>query len=128
MEYGLSHSLGRPSAMSIGPDHIDVQFFAPVDDAFITAEGILAGDPSPKKLIAIHFFRMRLLQAEIRRKLYQKKRDRPKDDSDPWFAQMEAKTEHWRTSSPYNAEGSGHSNDWSVAHPRPRPQLNVMTR
>lgn len=112
MEYGLSHSLGRPSAMSIGPGHIDVHYFEPVDDVCITAEGILPGDPSPKKLIAIHFFRMRLLQAEIRRKLYQKKRDHPKDDSDPWFAQMEAKMIHWRDSSPYNAEGSGHSNAW----------------
>ena len=102
--------------MSIGPDHIDVHFFEPVDDTCVTAKGILHGDLSPKKLIATHFFRMRLLQAEIRRKLYQKKRDSPKDDSDPWFAQMEAKMIHWRDSSPYNAEGSGHSNAWYIVH------------
>ena len=112
MEYGLSHSLGRPSALSIGPDHIDVRFFEPIDDECITREGILPGPISPKKLIAIHFFQMRLLQAEIRRKLYQKKRDTPKNDDDPWFPAMEAKVEHWRSSSPYNAEGSGHSNAW----------------
>ncbi|KAI9827514.1 MAG: hypothetical protein M1832_004864 [Thelocarpon impressellum] len=131
MEYGLSHSLGRPSALSIGPDHIDVRFFAPVDDELVAASGILDGPPSPKKLIAIHFFQMRLLQAEIRRKLYQKKRDTPKDDSDPWFPTMEAKVEHWRSSSPYNAEGSGHSNAWFTSKYntiivllyRPSPQI-----
>ncbi|KAI9841803.1 MAG: hypothetical protein M1838_003412 [Thelocarpon superellum] len=112
MEYGLSHSLGRPSALSIGPDHIDVGYFASVDDELITPDAVLHGPASPKKLIAIHFFEMRLLQAEIRRKLYQKKRDEPKDDQDPWFAEMEAKVDHWRSSSPYNAEGSGHSNAW----------------
>ncbi|KAI9677041.1 MAG: hypothetical protein M1817_006880 [Caeruleum heppii] len=131
MEFGLSHTLGRPSAMAVGPKHIDVGLFEHYDDEYITAEGILPGPLSPKKLIAIHFFKMRHLQAEIRRKLYQKKREEPQDDQHPWFAAMEAKVDHWMSSSPYNAEGSGHSHAWFTSKYntiivmlfRPSPQI-----
>ena len=113
MELGLSHSLGRPSAFAATYDHINVGFFATVDDHFITSSGVLPGSPpSMKKLIAIHFFKMRLLQAEIRRKLYLKKRDAPKNDQDPWFVQMEDKLKHWQNTSPRNDEGSGLSKVW----------------
>ncbi|KAI9722254.1 MAG: hypothetical protein M1812_001726 [Candelaria pacifica] len=131
MEFGLSHSLGRPSAFASSQDHIDVTFFKAVDDAYITAGGILRGPPSPKKQIAIHFFKMRLLQAEIRRKLYQKKRDEPDSDSHPWFAVMVAKLDHWRFSSPNNDEGTGLSAIWFTVRYntmvvflfRPSPQI-----
>lgn len=65
-----------------------------------------------KKLIAIHFFRMRLLQAEIRRKLYLKKRSLPKDDQDLWFQMMYQKLEDWLSSTPSNDEGSGFNESW----------------
>ncbi|THZ03988.1 hypothetical protein D6C95_03493 [Aureobasidium pullulans] len=93
MELGLSHALGRPSILATHQDHIDVEFFEAVSDEYITPEGILPGAPRPnlKKWIAIHFFKMRMLQLEIRRKLYQKKRPTPKDDKDIWFLQMNAK-------------------------------------
>ncbi|KAI9814438.1 MAG: hypothetical protein M1827_003294 [Pycnora praestabilis] len=131
MEFGLAHSLGRPSAFAISEDHIDVNFFADADDESITASGVLAGPPAPKKRIAIHFFRMRMLQAEIRRKLYQKKRQEPEDDTHPWFKTMEAKLFHWRSSCPYNDEGSGVSAEWfttklhtiEVFLYRPSPQI-----
>ncbi|KAL1997865.1 hypothetical protein VTN02DRAFT_545 [Thermoascus thermophilus] len=113
MEYGLSHSLGRPSAFCVSHDHIDVQFFELIDDRFITPEGILPqGKPILAKCIAVHFFKMRLLQAEIRRTLYLKKRDTPVDDRDPWFAQMLAKLDHWVASCPKNDGGSGLSEKW----------------
>ncbi|EQL28227.1 hypothetical protein RJZ56_005286 [Blastomyces dermatitidis] len=113
MEYGLSHSLGRPSAFAITHDHINVEFFSMVDDRFITRGGILPGSqPIMKKCIAIHFFKMRLLQAEIRRTLYLKKRDRPHDDNDPWFTNMLAKLDRWVASCPKNDEGSGLSELW----------------
>lgn len=113
MEFGLSHSLGRPSSFGTTFDHINVCFFETVDDRFITPAGVLPGSPlSMKKWIAIHFFRMRLLQAEIRRKLYLKKRPEPKTDQDPWFLEMERKLNDWRYSSPKNDEGSGLSETW----------------
>lgn len=113
MEYGLAHSLGRPNAFSTTVDHINVEFFALVDDRFITRGGILpGGEPIMKKCISIHFFKMRLLQAEIRRKLYLKKRSTPADDRDPWFAEMQRKIDHWVTSCPKNDEGSGLSEAW----------------
>ena len=113
MELGLAHSLGRPSSFGAGPDHINVEFFAPVDDCYITPSGVLSGSPlSIKKLIAIHFFKMRLLQAEIRYKLYLKKRSEPRDDTDPWFVAMAEKLENWRRSVPQNDEGSGLSEVW----------------
>jgi hypothetical protein len=113
MEYGLSHSLGRPSHFATRREHIDVNYCELVDDAYITREGIQpAAQPSLKKWIAIHFFKMRLLQLEIRRKLYQKKRPEPKSDQDPWFAEMQAKMEAWRDTSPEMDGGSGLNKVW----------------
>lgn len=132
MEFGLAHSLGRPSAFGTTFDHIDVGFFEIVDDQFITPSGIVPGSPpSMKKRIAIHFFKMRLLQAEIRRKLYLKRRPEPRNDQDPWFLAMEAKIKDWHSSCPKNDEGSGLSETWfkgryntiTIFLHRPSPQL-----
>lgn len=113
MEFGLAHSLGRPSAFGTTFDHINVRWFEPVDDRFITRSGVTYGCPrSIKKRIAIHFFKMRLLQAEIRRKLYLKKRAEPQSDQDPWFREMQTKLEDWLVSGPTNDEGSGLSETW----------------
>jgi Fungal specific transcription factor domain len=113
MEYGLAHSLGRPSAFGITVDHIDVGFFELCDDRFITPSGLLAGhQPVMKKCISIHFFRMRLLQAEIRRTLYLKKRGSPLNDQDPWFSNMQRKLDEWVANCPKNDEGSGLSEAW----------------
>ncbi|KAE8383587.1 fungal-specific transcription factor domain-containing protein [Aspergillus bertholletiae] len=113
MEFGLSHSLGRPSCYSVSHDHIRVKFFELVDDKFITPDGILpGGKPILPKCIAIHFFKMRLLQLEIRRTLYLNKRDAPVDDQDPWFQQMLNKLDYWVASCPKNDGGSGLSEKW----------------
>lgn len=100
MEFGLAHSMGRPNAFATGQDHVDVGFFETKDDIYITAEGILPGPISDKKTVAVHFFKMRLLQAEIRRVLYQKKRTEPKNEDHPWYAQMEQKLKDWVDSCP----------------------------
>jgi hypothetical protein len=133
MELGLSHALGRPSILATHQDHIDVEFFEAVADEYITPEGVLPGAPRPslKKWIAIHFFKMRMLQLEIRRKLYQKKRPTPKDDKDIWFLQMNAKLETWRDASPTKDEGSGLNKVWFIGRYntmivflyRPSPQV-----
>ena len=113
MEFGLAHSLGRPSIFATREAHIDVGFFELVDDQYIAREGIQpAPQASLKKWISIHFFKMRLLQLEIRRKLYQKKRPGPRDDQDPWFQQMEAKLIAWRDTSPEMDGGSGLNKVW----------------
>ena len=132
MEFGLSHSLGRPSAFAVTYDHLDVTFFLRVDDCYINDSGVNPEAPlSLKKVMAIHFFKMRLLQAEIRRKLYLKRRPSPIDDSDPWFKQMEAKMIHWLDSSPTKDEGNGLDKTWFKARYntivvllyRPSPQI-----
>lgn len=113
MEYGLAHSLGRPSSFGTRPDYINVGFFHTVDDRHITPEGVRLGSPSCiKKLIAIHFFKMRLLQAEIRFMLYLNKKPAPTDDTHSWFIEMEAKLNEWKKSVPQNDEGSGLSKVW----------------
>jgi hypothetical protein len=113
MEFGLSHSLGRPSCYSVSHDHMQVKSFELVDDKFITPDGILpGGKPILAKCIAIHFFKMRLLQLEIRRTLYLNKRDTPVDDQDPWFQQMLNKIDYWVSSCPKNDGGSGLSEKW----------------
>ena len=114
MELGLAHSLGRPSSLGLNYDHIDVQPFLTIDDRHITPLGIHEGSPpSVKKCIALHFMKMRLLQLEIRKTLYLKKRSNPKSDSDPWFNKMKAKLEEWMSASPRSDEGSGLSREWS---------------
>lgn len=113
MEFGLAHSLGRPSSFCVSHNRINVKFFELVDDRYITPDGILAGGkPILPKCIAIHFFKMRLLQAEIRRTLYLNKHETPVDDQDPWFSQMLAKLDHWVASCPKNDGGSGLSERW----------------
>ncbi len=115
MEFGLAHSLGRPSVFGTTFDHIDVKFFETVDDKYITPAGVIPGSPqSNKKHIAIHFFKMRLLQAEIRRKLYLKRKPQPNSDQHPWFQEMMAKLNQWRHSAPKYDEGSGLSDKWYV--------------
>jgi len=113
MELGLAHSLGRPNQFGTPYNHIDVRWFQMVDDEYITRQGII---PSPnvscKKQIARHLMRMRLLQLEIRRTLYLKKRPTPNDDSDPWFNQMWKKLEDWITSVPENSDGTGLDFNW----------------
>ena len=95
MEFGLAHSMGRPNAFATGQDHVDVAFFEALDDDYISAEGISPGPVSEKKTVSIHFLRMRLLQAEMRRVLYQKKRPEPKNEDHPWYKQMEQKLQDW---------------------------------
>lgn len=132
MEYGLAHSLGRPSAFGVTIDNINVNFFELCDDRFITAEGLLTGHhPIMKKCISIHFFKMRLLQAEIRRTLYLRKREAPLHDQDPWFHQILTKIDNWVRDCPKNDEGSGLSESWFIGRKntmivflyRPSPQI-----
>jgi hypothetical protein len=113
MEFGLSHALGRPAILATDQEHFDVNWFETCEDKYITREGIdPAATPTLKKWITIHFFKMRLLQLEIRRKLYRSKQAEPRDDSDPWFQQMDAKLEVWRDSSPNKDEGIGFDKRW----------------
>ncbi|KAK3634490.1 hypothetical protein LTR56_015218 [Elasticomyces elasticus] len=134
MDWGLAHSLGRPAMLATSHEHIDVAWFATCDDKYIKPEGIDAAAPTKptlKKWIAIHFFKMRVLQLEIRRKLYQRKRPTPVDDNDPWFTYMHGKLCGWRDAAPNNDEGTGLDKAWFIARYntmvvfmyRPSPQV-----
>ena len=132
MEYGLAHSLGRPSTFGVTVDNINVNFFQLCDDKFITPDGLLPGHhPIMKKCIAIHFLKMRLLQAEIRRTLYLRLRDAPVNDQDPWFHDIQRRIDSWVLDCPKNDEGSGLSEAWFIGRKntmivfifRPSPQI-----
>ena len=113
METGLAHSLGRPSSFACSFDHVDVRFFEPIDDEYISSKGIVSDCPhSMKKRVAIHFLSMRYLQLEIRRTLYLKKRERPQSNGDPWFSAMERKLRDWLESCPKQDGGSGLDEVW----------------
>ena len=114
MDLGLAHALGRPSPLATRRDHVDVQWFSSADDQYITPRGILPGQDTQtmRKWVVIHFFKMRLLQLEIRRKLYLKKRDEPKDDRHPWFQQMQKSLIKWRDASPEEKMGIGLDKVW----------------
>jgi len=104
MEFGLAHTMGRPSGLAQTEDAVDVEYFATVDDKYITSEGILPAPVSEKKLVTVHFFKMRLLQAEIRRTLYEGKRQEPTSDQHPWWGTMEGKIQAWMDDSPKKPE------------------------
>ncbi|KAG9229255.1 fungal-specific transcription factor domain-containing protein [Amylocarpus encephaloides] len=125
MELGLAHSMGRPNAFATGEDHFDVGFFEAVDDEFITADGILPAPVSEKKTVAVHFLRMRLLQAEMRRVLYQKKRPEPKNEDHPWYAQMEKKLKDWLDSCP---ESPTWSKSWYMFKSRYNTMIVTLRR
>jgi hypothetical protein len=115
MEFGLAHSLGRANSFCVSHDHLDINYPELVDDRFITPQGILPGaKPILAKCIAIHFFKMRLLQAEARRVLYLNKRETPVDHQDPWFEQFGAKLDYWVASCPKQDGGSGLGETWLV--------------
>ena len=103
-EFGLAASMGRPNGFAKGNDFMNVDFFSPVTDENITAQGIQPGPDCEKKLVAIHFCKMHLWQAEIRRVLYEKKRAEPSSENHPWFAYVEGKLEAWRLAAPENPE------------------------
>jgi hypothetical protein len=95
MELGLAHSMGRPSSFGNGDGGMNVNFFATVDDEHITEGGIQNGPPSNRKLVAIHFYKMRMHQSEIRSSLYENERPEPRDDSHPWFEYTEQRLKEW---------------------------------
>lgn len=99
-ELALAHVMGRPNGFAKLDDSLDVQFFENVDDEYITAEGIQSGPPSEKKMVAIHFCKMRVRQAEIRRRLYEKKRSEPRDANSPVFVEMEQSVKEWLDTAP----------------------------
>ena len=118
MELGLSHSLGRSNSFSVTYDNINVNFFQLVDDRYITPDGITPGaKPVVGKCLAVHFFKMRLLQMEVRRVLYLNRRETPVDDQDPWFPYMLAKIDHWTDSCPRNGDGTGMNSKWYAPVP-----------
>uniref|UniRef100_L2FLI5 Fungal specific transcription factor domain-containing protein n=1 Tax=Colletotrichum fructicola (strain Nara gc5) TaxID=1213859 RepID=L2FLI5_COLFN len=128
MEAGLAHSMGRPNGFSKVDDRMDVEPFATVDDEYITSEGLLQGPPSENKLVALHFFKMRMEQAEIRRVLYEKKREEPRDENHPWFAKMEREIQGWIDSSPQNPAWcrpwfTGRYHQMRIFLYRPSPQV-----
>lgn len=100
LEFGLSQIMGRPNAFAQSHDEVDVGFFSALDDENITEEGLLPGPESEKKVVAIYAAKMRVLQAEINRTLYETHRHGPSDDSHPWFASMEQKIQSWLDASP----------------------------
>lgn len=99
-EFGLAHIMGRPNGFARTDDLMNVKFFEAVPDEDITPEGIRPGRLCERKTVAIYFCRMRLLQAEIRRVLYEKNRPEPTHESHPWFAQMEQKLKDWLEACP----------------------------
>ncbi|KAM7201679.1 Fungal specific transcription factor domain containing protein [Rhypophila sp. PSN 637] len=131
-ELGLAQVMGRHNGFAKQGDVMDVGFFETVDDENITHEGILPGPVSEKKAIAIHFCKMRVLQAEIRRVLYGSRKPNPNHDNDPWFTQMKAKIDEWRDSAPEKPEWcrpwfTGRYHTMLVSLYRPSPQISKPT-
>ncbi|KAK0736218.1 hypothetical protein B0T21DRAFT_383819 [Apiosordaria backusii] len=103
-ELGFAHMMGRPNGFSKTGDVMNVKFFETVDDDDITPdatpERIQQGRFCERKAVAIHYCKMRLLQAEIRRVLYGQERPSRMTEADPWFQQMDQKLKDWLNACP----------------------------
>ncbi|CAN8101963.1 unnamed protein product [Discula destructiva] len=127
-ELGLALSMGRPNGFAKRDDFVDVQLFETVDDELITEQGIRDGPPSEKKLVAIHFCKMRVRQAEIRRMMYERKRTEPKDTNSPIFVEMERKINEWNDAAPAEPSWAkpwfiGRYHTMVISLHRPSPQI-----
>ncbi|KAI0202373.1 hypothetical protein F4808DRAFT_73402 [Astrocystis sublimbata] len=128
IEMGLSQSMGRPNGFAKTDDIVDIAWFETVPDSSISENGIIPGPPDEKKLVAIHFCKMRMLQAEIRRTLYEMKRPEPRNAQHPWFSAMEAKMDQWLNTSPEKPQWckpwfTGRYHTMIVTLHRPSPQV-----
>ncbi|KAF1738988.1 Transcriptional activator protein acu-15 [Beauveria bassiana] len=99
-EYVLSHYMGRPSSFAKGGDRLDVDWFATVKDENITANGITAGSTDYRKMNTIHMYKLRSIECEIRRTLYERKRPEPVTDTHPWYQSIDRRLEDWLKSRP----------------------------
>ncbi|KAK3306489.1 fungal-specific transcription factor domain-containing protein [Chaetomium strumarium] len=131
-ELALAFSMGRPNGFARSADLMNVKFFETAADEDITPEEIRPGSPCERKLVAIHFCRMRLLQAEIRRVLYEKKRPEPTHENHPWFAEMEQKLQSWLNACPEQPAWCrpfliGYYHSMVIALYRPNPQVRRPT-
>ncbi|KAK4034359.1 fungal-specific transcription factor domain-containing protein [Parachaetomium inaequale] len=137
-EFGLANTMGRPNGFAKADDFMNVKFFEPVLDEDITPDGIRSGKPCERKMVAIHFCEMRLLQAEIRRVLYEKKRPEPAHETHPWFVQMEQRLKDWLDACPAKPtwckpwlDGCYHGLIISLYRPSPqvpKPTINAAMR
>ncbi|EWC46549.1 hypothetical protein DRE_04272 [Drechslerella stenobrocha 248] len=95
--------LGRP--FGISDDAIKVPFPEDIDDSLISEYGIQKGHPNAvrksSKTIACHMFRIRRLQSEIQKILYQQS-DIPKEfrDLKHWRKDMERRLNEWTITVP----------------------------
>ncbi|KAL2258065.1 hypothetical protein VTK26DRAFT_8770 [Humicola hyalothermophila] len=127
-ELGLAHTMGRPNGFSKTDDLMNVKFFETVGDEHITSEGIRPGPTCERKMVAIHYCKMRLLQAEIRRVLYETRRPDPAHEAHPWFGQMEQKLKDWLDACPEQPAWckpwfTGGYHDMIISLYRPTPQV-----
>ncbi|PHH67553.1 hypothetical protein CDD82_1367 [Ophiocordyceps australis] len=127
-ESNLSYHMGRPSGFATTNDGIAIDLFATVDDDHITPAGIQPGPVSDRKLVAIHIFKTRHLQAELRRVLYEKKRPEPKSDAHPWYAKFEHKLKQWLDEAPdslqwFRAWFAASYHQMRIVLYRPSPQV-----
>ncbi|PHH64507.1 hypothetical protein CDD81_4286 [Ophiocordyceps australis] len=127
-ESNLSYHMGRPSGFATTNDGINIDLFATVDDDHITPGGIQPGPVSDRKLVAIHVFKTRHLQAELRRVLYEKKRPEPRSDAHPWYAKFEHKLKQWLDEAPdslqwFRAWFAASYHQMRIVLYRPSPQV-----
>ncbi|KAK1780046.1 hypothetical protein QBC45DRAFT_116405 [Copromyces sp. CBS 386.78] len=128
-ELGLAYITGRPNGFSKSHDAINLKFFESLSDENITPDGIKPGPACVRKLVAIHFCNMTLLQAEIRRVLYEQTMPNVNNEEHCWVAKMQKKLEEWRDSAPEKAESwcktlfAFYFHNMMISLHRPSPQI-----
>ncbi|WRT63127.1 uncharacterized protein IL334_000030 [Kwoniella shivajii] len=108
LERNVCTVLSRPP--SIPDDWINASFPSLIDDTLISEDTIRTGNPSPLKVVAVHRFRLRILQSEILGRLY-----RPASATSPppqeWYDSIVERLEIWRRTLPNSADSW--SLEWS---------------
>jgi hypothetical protein len=85
------------------------QFPSDLADELITDRGIFPASPSPRKVFALHIFRLRRLQSEIQSRLYATSASCPPSE---WFEDICQRLEVWHEASPKEGSNTFLSTLW----------------
>ncbi|KAJ3539420.1 hypothetical protein NM208_g5502 [Fusarium decemcellulare] len=101
MDRNLCTAMSLPSCLSDGA--ISTQFPSEAADEVITPEGIALATISSSKRVALHMFRYRQIQSELRHMLWERAPPCSQIDIGEWQRQMRERIDNWYSDTPFSS-------------------------
>ncbi|KAF5012117.1 hypothetical protein FDECE_1834 [Fusarium decemcellulare] len=101
MDRNLCTAMSLPSCLSDGA--ISTQFPSEAADEVITSEGIALATVSNSKRVALHMFRYRQIQSELRHMLWERAPPCSQIDLGEWQRQMRERIDNWYSNTPFSS-------------------------